>query len=116
MKAWKNLKLWIGLAIATVILVPFLVVLTLRLEDTKPEVRLDPSSLAIGVSHELSGSVVDDNSGIRKIWIVLENLLIHNDFDCLPLTYTGIISTPKVTTIDEFSQPKIQSEFMPHKQ
>lgn len=86
MKTWKNLKLWIGLAIATVILVPLLVVLTQRLEDTKPEVRLDPSSLAIGVSHELSGSVTDDNSGIRKIWVGLykdgkESVLFEKVYD-----------------------------------
>ena len=71
MKAKKNVRLWVGLAAAAVILVPLLVVLTLRLEGTKPEVRLDPSSPAIGVAHELSGSVTDGNSGIRKLWIAL---------------------------------------------
>ncbi len=33
--------------------------------------------------------------------------LIHNHFDFLPLTYTGLIDTPMVTTIHGFSSPKI---------
>lgn len=33
--------------------------------------------------------------------------LLHNNYDFLPLTYTGLISTPVVTTIHGFSSPKI---------
>lgn len=33
--------------------------------------------------------------------------IIHNNFDFLPLTYTGLIKTPMVTTIHGFSSPKI---------
>jgi glycosyltransferase involved in cell wall biosynthesis len=33
--------------------------------------------------------------------------LIHNNFDFLPLTYSGLIKTPMVTTIHGFSSPKI---------
>jgi glycosyltransferase involved in cell wall biosynthesis len=33
--------------------------------------------------------------------------LIHNHFDFLPLTYTGMVKTPMVTTIHGFSSPKI---------
>jgi len=33
--------------------------------------------------------------------------LIHNNFDFLPLTYSGLISTPVITTIHGFSSPKI---------
>ena len=33
--------------------------------------------------------------------------IIHNNFDFLPLTYTGLISTPVVTTIHGFSSPGI---------
>ncbi len=69
MKNKKNMKLWVGLAVAAAILLPLLVVLGQRMEGTKPKVQLDPSSLAVGVTHELSGTVTDDNSGIRKIWI-----------------------------------------------
>jgi len=86
LKAKKNIRLRIVLVIAALILVPLLVVLAQRLEGTKPEVKLDPSSLAIGVSHELSGSVSDDNSGIRKLWIGLykdgkESVLFEKIYD-----------------------------------
>jgi glycosyltransferase involved in cell wall biosynthesis len=33
--------------------------------------------------------------------------LIHNSFDFLPLTYSGLVSTPVLTTIHGFSSPKI---------
>ena len=33
--------------------------------------------------------------------------VIHNNFDFLPLTYTGLITTPFVTTIHGFSSPGI---------
>ncbi|WDF56796.1 glycosyltransferase family 4 protein [Mucilaginibacter sp. KACC 22063] len=33
--------------------------------------------------------------------------LIHNNFDFLPLTYSGLINTPVITTIHGFSSPKI---------
>ena len=33
--------------------------------------------------------------------------LIHNNFDFLPLTYSGLVETPVVTTIHGFSSPKI---------
>jgi glycosyltransferase involved in cell wall biosynthesis len=33
--------------------------------------------------------------------------IIHNNFDFLPLTYTGLITTPVVTTIHGFSSPGI---------
>ena len=33
--------------------------------------------------------------------------VIHNNFDFLPLTYTGLVSTPVVTTIHGFSSPSI---------
>lgn len=33
--------------------------------------------------------------------------IIHNNFDFLPLTYSGLIKTPIVTTIHGFSSPKI---------
>jgi glycosyltransferase involved in cell wall biosynthesis len=33
--------------------------------------------------------------------------LIHNNFDFLPLTYSGLVETPMVTTIHGFSSPRI---------
>ena len=33
--------------------------------------------------------------------------IIHNNFDFLPLTYSGLIDTPVITTIHGFSSPRI---------
>ena len=59
----------------------------------------------------------EDRSIEPKVWECLhisevfehagEFDLIHNNFDFLPLTYSGLISTPVVTTIHGFSSPKI---------
>ena len=37
--------------------------------------------------------------------------LIHNQFDFLPLTYSGLVKTPVVTTIHGFSSPRILPVF-----
>ncbi len=59
----------------------------------------------------------EDRSIEPKVWECLhisevfehagEFDLIHNNFDFLPLTYSGLISTPVITTIHGFSSPKI---------
>lgn len=42
--------------------------------------------------------------------------IIHNNFDFLPLTYSGLIKTPMVTTIHGFSSPKILQVFKKYNQ
>ena len=37
--------------------------------------------------------------------------IIHNNFDFLPLSYSGLVETPVVTTIHGFSSPKIMPVF-----
>ncbi len=59
----------------------------------------------------------EDESIDPKVWECLhisevfehaeEFDLIHNSFDFLPLTYSGLVSTPVLTTIHGFSSPKI---------
>lgn len=59
----------------------------------------------------------EDRSILPKVWECLhiselfehaENFdIIHNHFDFLPLTYTGLITTPFVATIHGFSSPGI---------
>jgi len=59
----------------------------------------------------------EDRSIMPKVWECLhiselfehaEDFdIIHNNFDFLPLTYTGLVSTPVVTTIHGFSSPSI---------
>jgi len=59
----------------------------------------------------------EDHSLIPKVWECLHISelfehadaydIIHNHFDFLPLTYTGLTTTPVVTTIHGFSSPGI---------
>jgi glycosyltransferase involved in cell wall biosynthesis len=59
----------------------------------------------------------EDHTIMSKVWECLhiselfehaeEFDIIHNNFDFLPLTYTGLITTPVVTTIHGFSSPGI---------
>jgi len=59
----------------------------------------------------------EDRSIMPKVWECLHISelfehadkfdIIHNNFDFLPLTYTGLITTPVVTTIHGFSSPRI---------
>ncbi|MBW2330117.1 MAG: glycosyltransferase [Deltaproteobacteria bacterium] len=59
----------------------------------------------------------EDKELLPKVWECLhiselfeqgdEFDLIHNHFDYLPLTYTGMTTTPVITTIHGFSSPKI---------
>ena len=59
----------------------------------------------------------EDRSIMPKVWECLHIAelfehaedfdLIHNNFDFLPLTYTGLIATPVVSTIHGFSSPGI---------
>lgn len=59
----------------------------------------------------------EDKSKNPKVWECLhiseimeqasEFDIIHNNFDFLPLTYSGLIKTPMVTTIHGFSSPDI---------
>jgi glycosyltransferase involved in cell wall biosynthesis len=59
----------------------------------------------------------EDSSLIPKVWECLhiselfdhagEFDIVHNNFDFLPLTYTGLTATPVVTTIHGFSSPGI---------
>lgn len=59
----------------------------------------------------------EDRSIIPKVWECLhiselfdhadEFDIIHNNFDFLPLSYSGLVTTPVVTTIHGFSSPDI---------
>jgi glycosyltransferase involved in cell wall biosynthesis len=68
----------------------------------------------------------EDKSLDPKVWECLhiseimeqasEFDLIHNHFDFLPLSYSGLIKTPMVTTIHGFSSPKILPVFQKYNQ
>ena len=79
-------------------------------------------SLTSGTLHAVCpGGYEEDRTLIPKVWECLhiselfENAngydIVHNHFDYLPLTYTGLTSTPVVTTIHGFSSPGILPVF-----
>ena len=88
--------------------------------DKKIDVTLfaTANSITRGKLQYVSEEAYSENPDIDpKVWecLHISNLmeqadkfdLIHNHFDFLPLTYTGLIKTPMVTTIHGFSSPKI---------
>jgi glycosyltransferase involved in cell wall biosynthesis len=88
--------------------------------DKKIDVTLfaTANSITRGKLQYVSKEAYNENPDIDpKVWecLHISNLmeqadkfdLIHNHFDFLPLTYTGLIKTPMVTTIHGFSSPKI---------
>ncbi len=79
-------------------------------------------SLTSGTLHAVCpGGYEEDRTLIPKVWECLhiselfENAngydIVHNHFDYLPLTYTGLTTTPVVTTIHGFSSPGILPVF-----
>ena len=71
-----------------------------------------------GTLHAVCGRGYEEDPAIvPKVWECLhiselfdhagEFDIIHNNFDFLPLTYTGLINTPVITTIHGFSSPGI---------
>lgn len=90
------------------------------LVDKKIDVTLfaTANSITRGKLQYVSEEAYSENPDIDpKVWecLHISNLmeqadqfdLIHNHFDFLPLTYTGLIKTPVLTTIHGFSSPKI---------
>ncbi len=76
------------------------------------------NSITKGKLQFVSETAYCENSDVDpKVWecLHISNLmeqadkfdLIHNHFDFLPLTYSGLIKTPMLTTIHGFSSPKI---------
>jgi glycosyltransferase involved in cell wall biosynthesis len=51
----------------------------------------------------------EDRNLEPKVWECLH--LIHNHFDFLPLSYSGLVETPVLTTIHGFSSPRILPVF-----
>ena len=70
-KKKKNIKLWILIAAGLIIILPLVWYLAVRFEGEKPAVVLEFPSAFISQSRDLSVSISDAKSGVRKIWISL---------------------------------------------
>src|SRR5207247_7747167 len=74
-----------------------------RLVGTAPTGYSEDSALDAKAWEALHISAVFERAG--------ESDLIHNSFDFLPLTYSGLVDTPVVTTIHGFSSERIVPVF-----
>ncbi|MFC1856420.1 M23 family metallopeptidase [Thermodesulfobacteriota bacterium] len=68
----KNFKSILAVFMGLAVLCPLVWVLISRLEGTEPSMRLEFVSAAIGLSKELSLTVSDTQSGIRRVWVALQ--------------------------------------------
>ena len=70
---------------ALIIAVPIIVVMLVRLEGTHPVVVLEPESLSLGLSKEITLTATDAKTGLRKAWLSLlkdgkETVLFQKDY------------------------------------
>lgn len=103
MKAKKsNFKIWLIVLFLIVIILPLVWILLVKLESEKPSLILSPSLSSLGVSQEISFSVSDTKSGLRRIWAGLlkdgkEILLLERDFPALDLIRGGKVRKEKIS-------------------
>jgi murein DD-endopeptidase MepM/ murein hydrolase activator NlpD len=65
----KNKKGWFLGLVVICFFVPSLVVLLIRMEKEAPQVGLDFGSPAFGKERELSMTLTDEKSGLKKVWV-----------------------------------------------
>ena len=80
--------------LSIILAIPVAWILIIRLEGGKPLIKLELLSEAIGASQELSISVTDIKSGLRRVWIGLlqngrETVLLEKDFPAKGLIVGG---------------------------
>jgi len=67
----KNIKSRLIVLVCFIVILPVLWILVVRLEGEKPSITLELPSPSLGKTQELSLSVSDAKSGVRRIWIGL---------------------------------------------
>lgn len=92
----KNIKSRFIVLVCFIVILPVAWILVIRLEGEKPSITLKLPSPSIGKTQELSLTVSDAKSGVRRIWIGLikdgkEVVLFEKD-----LPFAGIIRGGKV--------------------
>ena len=98
----KNVKLGLILVLAVIIVAPLGWFLFDRLEGQRPVVEFEDTSAFISKSKELTVSISDTQSGIRKLWISLvkdgkEVTLIQEPFPSTGLFCSGAIREKKIS-------------------
>ncbi len=92
----KKIKLLLIALIGLIVILPVVWILLVRLEGEQPSIMIEPPSLSIKAFQELSVSVSDVKSGIRRVWICLlkdgkEFVLLERDFPA-----TGLLGGGKI--------------------
>jgi murein DD-endopeptidase MepM/ murein hydrolase activator NlpD len=92
----KNIKSRLIVLICIIVILPVAWILMVRLEGEKPSITLELPYASIGKTQELSLSVSDEKSGIRRIWVGLikdgkEVVLFKKDLPFAGLIRGGII-------------------------
>ena len=67
----KNMRSRLIVLVCFIVILPVAWILVIRLEGEKPSITLELPSASIGKTQELSLSVSDAKSGVRRIWIGL---------------------------------------------
>jgi murein DD-endopeptidase MepM/ murein hydrolase activator NlpD len=67
----KNIKSRLIVLVCFIVILPVVWILVVRLEGEKPSITLELPSPSLGKTQELSLSVSDAKSGVRRIWIGL---------------------------------------------
>ncbi len=93
----KNIKAWLIVFVCIIVILPIALVLLVRLEGGKPSVSLETLSTSLGLSQELSFTVSDAKSGVRRVWIGLlkdgkEAVLFEKDFPSAGLIEGGKVN------------------------
>jgi len=91
----KKSKQRLIIPLCIILAIPAIWILFTMLEGGKPSIRLDLPSQTIGASQELSISVADMKSGLRRVWIGLlqngrETVLLEKDFPAKGIISGGI--------------------------
>jgi len=91
----KKSKHWLITLLCIIIILPITWILFNRFEGGNPSIKLDLLSQTIGTSQDLSISVADTKSGLRRVWIGLlqngkETVLLEKDFPAKGLISRGI--------------------------
>ncbi len=67
----KRIKLWLLILSCLSLIIPIIWLMVVRLEGKAPVIRVELLSPMIGISKEVSITVSDSGTGIKKIWIGL---------------------------------------------
>ena len=81
----KNIKWWLVVLFVVCFFVPSLVVLFIRMEKEAPQIKLDLDPAVFGMKKDLTMTLSDEKSGLKKVWVGLfkdgrEVVLLEKEF------------------------------------